>query len=72
MVCTHLGCAVEFSKAKNIFECPCHGSKYYRTGVNFAGPAPKPLAHFEMSVDHSGRLIVDKSKVVPTETELIV
>ena len=72
VVCTHLGCAVEFSKAKGIFECPCHGSKYYRTGENFAGPAPRPLAHFEMSVDHSGRLIVNKSKVVPTETELIV
>lgn len=41
-------------------------------GKNFAGPAPRPLAHFEMSVDHSGRLIVNKSKVVPTETELIV
>jgi cytochrome b6-f complex iron-sulfur subunit len=40
--------------------------------INFAGPAPRPLAHFEMSVDHSGRLIVNKSKVVPTETELIV
>ena len=49
-----------------------YGSKYYRTGVNFAGPAPKPLAHFEMSVDHSGRLVVDRGKTVPTETELIV
>ena len=72
VVCTHLGCAVEFSRAKNIFECPCHGSKYDRTGVNFAGPAPRPLAHFEMVLDHSGRLIVDKSKAVSVETELIV
>ncbi len=72
VVCTHLGCAVEFSKGKDIFECPCHGSKYYRNGVNFAGPAPKPLAHFEMSQDHNGRLIVDKSIIVPTQTELVV
>ncbi len=72
VVCTHLGCAVEFSKGKDIFECPCHGSKYYRNGVNFAGPAPKPLAHFEMSQDHNGRLVVDKSKMVPTQTELVV
>ncbi len=72
VVCTHLGCAVEFSMMKNIFECPCHGSKYDRTGVNFAGPAPRPLAHFEMVLDHSGRLVVDKSKTVSVETELIV
>ncbi len=72
-MCTHLGCAVEFSKKKNIFECPCHGSKYYRNGVNFAGPAPRPLAHFEMVIDpYSGRLVVDKSKTVSVETELIV
>jgi cytochrome b6-f complex iron-sulfur subunit len=72
IVCTHLGCAVEFSREKNIFECPCHGSKYYRNGVNFAGPAPRPLDHYEMVLDHSGRLIVDKSKPVSIETELIV
>jgi cytochrome b6-f complex iron-sulfur subunit len=73
VVCTHLGCAVEFSKKKNIFECPCHGSTYYRNGVNFAGPAPRPLAHFEMVIDpYSGRLVVDKSKTVSVETELIV
>ena len=72
VVCQHLGCAVEFSKEKNIFECPCHGSKYYRNGVNFAGPAPRPLNHFEIIVDDNGKLVVDTSKIVPLETELIV
>ncbi len=72
VVCQHLGCAVEFSKEKNIFECPCHGSKYYRNGVNFAGPAPRPLNHFEVILDDSGKLVVDTSKTVPIETELIV
>ncbi len=72
VVCQHLGCAVEFSKEKNIFECPCHGSKYYRNGVNFAGPAPRPLDHFEVVLDDSGKLVVDTSKMVPLETELIV
>jgi cytochrome b6-f complex iron-sulfur subunit len=72
VVCQHLGCAVEFSKEKNIFECPCHGSKYYRNGVNFAGPAPRPLNHFEVVLDDSGKLVVDTSKVVPLETELVV
>lgn len=72
VVCQHLGCAVEFSKEKNIFECPCHGSKYYRNGVNFAGPAPRPLSHFEIVLDDAGKLVVDTSKIVPLETELIV
>jgi cytochrome b6-f complex iron-sulfur subunit len=72
VVCQHLGCAVEFSKEKNIFECPCHGSKYYRNGVNFAGPAPRPLSHFEVILDDAGRLVVDTSKTVPVDTELIV
>ncbi len=72
VVCQHLGCAVEFSKEKNIYECPCHGSKYYRNGVNFAGPAPRPLNHFEIVLDDSGKLVVDTSKTVPLETELIV
>ena len=72
VVCQHLGCAVEFSKEKNIFECPCHGSKYYRNGVNFAGPAPRPLDHFEVILDDAGRLVVDTSKKVPLETELVV
>lgn len=72
VVCQHLGCAVEFSKEKNIFECPCHGSKYYRNGVNFAGPAPRPLDHFEVVLDDAGKLVVDTSKKVPLETELVV
>lgn len=72
VVCQHLGCAVEFSKEKNIFECPCHGSKYYRNGVNFAGPAPRPLDHFQMILDDNGKLAVDTSVKVPLETELIV
>ena len=25
------------------FKCPCHGSGFYMTGVNFEGPAPRPL-----------------------------
>jgi len=72
VVCQHLGCAVYFSKEKNVFECPCHGSKYYRNGVNFAGPAPRPLNHFDISIADDGKLVVDTSKVVPLETELII
>ena len=40
--------------------------------MNFAGPAPRPLSHFEIVLDDAGKLVVDTSKVVPLETELIV
>jgi cytochrome b6-f complex iron-sulfur subunit len=72
VICQHLGCAVHWTKEKNIYECPCHGSKYYKNGVNFAGPAPRPLYHFEITLSEDGKLIVDTSKVVPIDTELVI
>lgn len=72
VICQHLGCAVHWTKEKNVFECPCHGSKYYRDGVNFAGPAPRPLYHFQISLSDDGKLIVDTRKIVPIETELVI
>ncbi|HJO56242.1 MAG TPA: ubiquinol-cytochrome c reductase iron-sulfur subunit, partial [Candidatus Scalindua sp.] len=72
VICQHLGCAVHWTKEKNIYECPCHGSKYYKNGVNFAGPAPRPLYHYEMSVDDNGKLVVNTEKIVPINTELVV
>ena len=72
VICQHLGCAVHWTKEKNIFECPCHGSKYYKNGVNFAGPAPKPLYHYEVSVADDGKLVVNTEKIVPINTELVV
>ncbi len=42
-VCTHLGCTPNYLSAENKFKCPCHGSGYRLTGINFEGPAPRPL-----------------------------
>src|SRR5262249_18409257 len=41
--CTHLGCTPNYLSAENKFKCPCHGSGSRTTGVNFEGPAPRPL-----------------------------
>jgi len=79
-VCTHLGCTVRMERLnqpKRIrtggrefdeqaeFHCPCHGSKYYGDGTNYAGPAPLPLPYFKLEVSpDDGQLIVDlKTKV---------
>jgi Rieske Fe-S protein len=58
--CTHLGCTVPFSPAKDLFECPCHGSRYDKhTAVVLKSPAPKPLQLFHISESETGVLIVD-------------
>ena len=60
--CTHLGCTPNWLPSQNKFKCPCHGSGYYRTGVNFEGPAPRPLERAKIFIDPAdGQIVVDKS-----------
>src|SRR5262249_36432200 len=59
--CTHLGCTPRWLKTEQKFKCPCHGSGYYINGLNFEGPAPRPMDRFKISVGDDGQLIVDKS-----------
>lgn len=61
-VCTHLGCTPNFSPAEGKFKCPCHGSGFYTTGINFEGPAPRPLERFKITLSDEGEIIVDKTK----------
>ena len=61
-VCTHLGCTPNFLSAENKFKCPCHGSGYRTTGVNFEGPAPRPLERVRVSLADDGQILVDKSR----------
>ncbi|HEY1381733.1 MAG TPA: Rieske (2Fe-2S) protein [Gemmataceae bacterium] len=59
--CTHLGCTPNWLEADKKFKCPCHGSGFYITGVNFEGPAPRPLERWAIG-EEDGQLVVDKSK----------
>src|SRR5471032_3336642 len=61
-VCTHLGCTPNYLSAENKFKCPCHGSGYRLTGVNFEGPAPRPLERARVSLSDDGQILVDKSR----------
>ena len=61
--CTHLGCTPNWLASQNKFKCPCHGSGFYKTGINFEGPAPRPLERARIYVDAAdGQVVVDKSK----------
>ncbi len=59
--CTHLGCTPRWLTAENKFKCPCHGSGFYRTGINFEGPAPRPLERLRITKAEDGQLLIDKS-----------
>jgi cytochrome b6-f complex iron-sulfur subunit len=57
--CPHLGCRVPSCATSQWFECPCHGSQYNRVGEKKAGPAPRGMDHFSISVSPSGDVVID-------------
>ena len=62
-VCTHLGCTPDWKAAENKFKCPCHGSGYDSEGVNFEGPAPRPMDRAHVDVTPDGQIEVDVSRL---------
>jgi len=86
--CTHLGCTVKYTKLNQVkqveidgerktvtgeFNCPCHGSKFYGDGTNFAGPAPRPLRWFRLHIaPDDGQLVVNMGQEVEQNFRLAV
>ncbi|MEZ6073059.1 MAG: Rieske (2Fe-2S) protein [Pirellulales bacterium] len=62
-VCTHLGCTPNWLEGEQKFKCPCHGSGFYKDGINFEGPAPRPLERYAIRLADDGQIEVDKSTV---------
>ncbi|HEX9828647.1 MAG TPA: Rieske 2Fe-2S domain-containing protein [Bacteroidota bacterium] len=60
-ICTHLGCTPRWLPSDNKFKCPCHGSGFYKSGMNFEGPAPRPLERAYVGIADDGQLEVDRS-----------
>ena len=66
-VCTHLGCTPNWLEGEQKFKCPCHGSGFYKDGINFEGPAPRPLERYAIKLADDGQLEVDKSRTFNQE-----
>jgi cytochrome b6-f complex iron-sulfur subunit len=62
--CPHLGCRVPQCVSSQWFECPCHGSQYNRVGEKKAGPAPRGMDRFPVTVAANGDVTVDTGVVV--------
>ena len=60
--CTHLGCTPNYLAAELKFKCPCHGSGFRTTGINFEGPAPRPLERNRIVLAEDGQILIDKSR----------
>src|SRR6266849_417456 len=65
--CTHLGCTPNYLEKEGKFKCPCHGSGFYGPamgdpGINFEGPAPRPMERWALGIGDDGQVVVDKSR----------
>jgi cytochrome b6-f complex iron-sulfur subunit len=65
--CTHLGCTPNWLEREQKFKCPCHGSGFFITGINFEGPAPRPLERWAVGIGDDGQIVVDKSRKFQAE-----
>ena len=63
IICTHLGCIPFWLPGDQKYKCPCHGSGYYKGGINFEGPTPRPLERFAITIDAEGYVVVDQTKI---------
>jgi cytochrome b6-f complex iron-sulfur subunit len=63
VTCTHLGCTPNYLSAEGKFKCPCHGSGFRaESGINFEGPAPRPLERARIVLAEDGQLLIDKAR----------
>jgi cytochrome b6-f complex iron-sulfur subunit len=63
VTCTHLGCTPNYLSAEGKFKCPCHGSGFRaESGINFEGPAPRPLERCRIVLADDGQLLIDKAR----------
>jgi len=61
-VCTHLGCLYRWVPVNDRFECPCHGSKFLKTGTRIDGPARRNLDTFIIEAVNAAGQVIARSE----------
>lgn len=56
LTCTHLGCTVRVTPTE--LACPCHGSRFDRSGRVLHGPADRPLRRLTVKKQGSKLLVL--------------
>lgn len=72
--CPHLGCFVDFQKAKGIFRCPCHDSSFEPSGARINPekcPAARDMDSLEVEVRNNSEVWVKYQKFVGGSAEKI-
>ena len=55
--CTHQGCPVNFERAHDRLECPCHRGAYdLQTGASLFGPPRRPLTRINLELRPGGEV----------------
>jgi cytochrome b6-f complex iron-sulfur subunit len=67
-VCTHLGCLYKWVSTYDQFECPCHGSKFLKTGSRIDGPARRNLDVFPIEVVNKAGEVIARTEPSMGET----
>ncbi len=60
LICTHLGCTVQWQTEKQEFYCPCHDGIFDQFGEVISGPPPIPLEQITVRVEN-GQVIVGEA-----------
>jgi nitrite reductase/ring-hydroxylating ferredoxin subunit len=69
-ICTHQQCDIRKSGAvrNDGLDCGCHGSRFDRNGSPIAGPAPRALDHYQVTLAADGSVTINASQVVSADT----
>ncbi|MBK5298953.1 MAG: Rieske (2Fe-2S) protein [Vicinamibacteria bacterium] len=59
--CTHLTCTVQYRPDLEHIWCACHNGHYDLNGRNIAGPPPRPLDRFDVTVQGEDIVIVRRT-----------
>lgn len=50
LICSHLGCVINWLPDMKVFSCPCHGGEFNSSGAAIGRPPEDPLNQFSVRI----------------------